>query len=57
MIRSFQYPITQSHKQCQTVIQFSITRRKGMQDFRRQILAYADPIYRPPPKPTEIPSG
>ena len=29
-------------------------RRKGMQDIRREIPAYADPIYRPPPKPTEI---
>ena len=26
-----------------------------MQDVRREIAAYADPIYRPPPKPTEIP--
>ena len=30
-------------------------RRKGMQDTRREIPAYADPIYSPPPKPTEIP--
>ena len=29
-------------------------RRKGIKDIRREILAYADPIYRPPPKPTEI---
>ena len=27
-----------------------------MQDIRREILAYADPIYRPPPKPNEIPT-
>ena len=27
-----------------------------MLDIRREILAYADPIYRPPPKPTEIPT-
>ena len=26
-----------------------------MQDARREIPAYADPIYRPPTKPTEIP--
>ena len=26
-----------------------------MQDVRREIPAYADPIYRPPPKPTEMP--
>ena len=25
-----------------------------MQDIRREITAYADPINRPPPKPTEI---
>ena len=25
-----------------------------MQDISREILAYPDPIYRPPPKPTEI---
>ena len=31
-------------------------RRKGMQDFRREISFYAYPIYRPPPKPTEIPT-
>ena len=30
-------------------------RRKGMQDTRRRIPAYAHPIYRPPPKLTEIP--
>ena len=30
-------------------------RRKDMQDTRRKIPAYPDPIYRPPPKPTEIP--
>ena len=28
--------------------------RKGMQDIRREIPAYADPFYRPPPKPSEI---
>ena len=28
--------------------------RNDMQDMRREIPAYADPIYRPPPKPTEI---
>ena len=26
-----------------------------MQDISREIPAYADPIYMPPPKPTEIP--
>ena len=30
-------------------------RRKGMQDTRREIPAYADPVCRFPPKPTEIP--
>ena len=30
--------------------------RKGMQDIRRKIPAYADPFYRPPPKPTETPT-
>ena len=30
--------------------------RKGMQDIRREIPAYADPFYRPPPKPDEIPT-
>ena len=30
-------------------------RRKGMQDIRREIPSYADLIYSPPPKPTEIP--
>ena len=30
-------------------------RKKGIQDTRREIPAYADPIYRPLPKPTEIP--
>ena len=29
--------------------------RKDMQDTRREIPAYADPIYRPPPEPTEVP--
>ena len=29
---------------------------KGMQHIRREIPAYADPNYRPPPKPTEIPT-
>ena len=33
----------------------SRTLRKGMQDVRREIPAYADPIYGPPPKPTKIP--
>ena len=30
-------------------------KRKTMQDTRREIPAYADPIYRTPPKPTETP--
>ena len=30
-------------------------RRKSMQDTRREIPTCANPIYRPPPKPTEIP--
>ena len=30
-------------------------RRKIIEDTRREIPAYADPIYRPPPKPTEMP--
>ena len=29
-------------------------KRKAMQDTRREIPAYADPLYRPPSKPTEI---
>ena len=29
--------------------------RKPMQNTGREIPAYVDPIYRPPPKPTEIP--
>ena len=29
-------------------------RRKGLQDTWREIPDYTDPIYRPPPKPTEI---
>ena len=29
-------------------------RRKGIQDTRREVPAYVDPIYRPPPKPIEI---
>ena len=29
-------------------------KRKGIQDLRREITAYADPFYRPPPKLTEI---
>ena len=33
----------------------SITRRKGMQDTRREIPAYADPIYSPSLKQTDIP--
>ena len=28
---------------------------KTMQDTRRELPAYADPIYSPPPKPTVIP--
>ena len=30
--------------------------RKGMQDFRREIPTYADPFYRHPSKPTEVPT-
>ena len=30
--------------------------RKGMQDIKREIQAYADPFYRTPPKPTKIPT-
>ena len=30
-------------------------KRKNIQDISREIPAYADPIYGPPPKPTEIP--
>ena len=32
-----------------------MVKRKTVQDIRREILTYPDPIYRPPPKPTEIP--
>ena len=31
-------------------------RRKAIQDIRREIPACADPIYRPPSKPTETPT-
>ena len=31
-------------------------KRKGMQNIRREIPAYADPIYGLPPKPTQIPT-
>ena len=31
-------------------------KRKGMQDIRWEIPAYADPFYRLPPKPNEIPT-
>ena len=30
-------------------------KRKTIQDTKREIPAYVDPVYRPPPKPTEIP--
>ena len=30
--------------------------RKGMQDIRMEVPAYADQVYRPPLKPTEIPT-
>ena len=34
---------------------FRTIKRKTMQNTRREIPAYADPIYRSPSKPTEIP--
>ena len=46
------YAISQTMSECDSI---SRTIRKGMQDTRREISAYADQIYRPPPKPTEIP--
>ena len=56
MIRSFQYLITQSHKQCQGMIQFlEQLRRKGMQDIRGETPVYADPIYRSPHEAAKIP--
>ena len=33
----------------------SMVKRKIKQDISREILTYPDTIYRPPPKPTEIP--
>ena len=32
-----------------------MVKRKTIQDISREISMYPDPIYRPPPKPTEIP--
>ena len=32
-----------------------MVKRKTIQDISREIPRYPDPIYRPPPKPTEIP--
>ena len=32
-----------------------MVKRKTIQDISREIPTYPDPIYRPPPKPTEIP--
>ena len=32
-----------------------MVKRKTIQDFSREIPGYPDPIYRPPPKSTEIP--
>ena len=32
-----------------------MVKRKTIQDVNREIPMYPDPIYRPPPKPTEIP--
>ena len=37
------------------MIQFRTNKRKTIQDISREILAYIDPIYRPPPKAAEIP--
>ena len=46
--------IPQTMSECDSVSR--TIRRKGIQGFRREIPAYADPIYRSPPKPTEIPT-
>ena len=56
MIRSFSvsdYTIPQTMSEHDSISRRR--RRQGMQDIKRKISAYADPIYRPPPKPTEIP--
>ena len=45
--------IPQTVSECDSISR--TIRRKGMQDIRREIPAYADAIYRLPPKPTEIP--
>ena len=47
------YTIPQTLSECDSISR--TIRGKGMQDIRGEIPAYADPIYRPPPKPTEIP--
>ena len=47
------YTIPQTMSECNSI--FRTIRRKGVQDTRREIPAYAEPIFRPPPKPMEIP--
>ena len=39
--------------ECNTISK--LVKREGIQDIRREIPAYADPVYRLPSKPTEIP--
>ena len=46
------YTITQTMSECDSI---SGTIRKDMQDTRKKIPSYADPIYRPSLKPTKIP--
>ena len=53
VIQISDYTIPQTISECDSISR--TIRIKGMQDFRKEIPAYADPIYRHPPKPTEIP--
>ena len=46
------YTIPQTMSECDSIS--TAIRRKDMQDMRSKISVYADPIYRPLPKPTEI---
>ena len=48
------YTIPQVMPECDSISR--TIRREDMKNFRRENLAYVDPIYRSPPKPTEIPT-
>ena len=54
MIKLHLYQIMQFLRQDLEMIQV-LEWLKTIQDIRREIPVYLDPIYRPPPKPTEIP--